>query len=273
MNEKLIKPAKIWYVYVDYTMEEVPRAFYGGKGNDNRIKSNRRNKYWKHIAAKYGHTRTILLSTKDEAYAFEVEIETIYVNKTFEADWPDGSGWGANLTRGGEGSSGWKHSEASNQKNREAHTGKKASEECKQKMSLSHTGEKNYLFGKHLSEETKKLISLNHADVSGENNPMWGHTFSDEHRHNISKALTGKVSPLIGIPLSEEHRHKVSLNHADVSGENNPSSKLREEDVRNILLMIKGGMKYSTIANIFNVTKTAICAIKRNKTWKHISRE
>lgn len=264
---------KIWHVYVDCTTEEVPRAFYVGKGNESRIKTTNRNKYWKRIAAKYGHTRTVLLSTKDEDYAFELEIETIYTHKTFEAAWADGSGFGANFTMGGEGSSGWRHSEESNQRNREAHIGVMPSEETRQKMSISHSGENNYWFGRNLPEETKKLISLNHADVSGENNPMWGETFSDEHRAKISKALTGKKSPLIGIPLSEEHRQKVSLNHADVSGESNPAAKLNEEDVRQILCMIKIGISYSSIAEIFNVTKTTISAIKRNKTWKHITRE
>lgn len=39
-----------------------------------------------------------------------------------------------------------------------------------------------------LSEETKRKISENHADVSGKNNPMYGKSFSMEHRKNISNS-------------------------------------------------------------------------------------
>ena len=45
--------------------------------------------------------------------------------------------------------------------------GKKRSEKTKLRMSIANKG-------KTLSDETKRLISLHHADVSGDNNPMFG---------------------------------------------------------------------------------------------------
>ena len=49
-----------------------------------------------------------------------------------------------------------------------AKSGKKMSIETRKRMSAAQRG-------KVLSEETKRKISLNHADVSGNNNPMYGH--------------------------------------------------------------------------------------------------
>lgn len=55
--------------------------------------------------------------------------------------------------------------------------GKKFSEETKQKMRLKalerfKDPRNNPMYGKRHSDETRKLMSMNHADISGENNPM-----------------------------------------------------------------------------------------------------
>lgn len=68
--------------------------------------------------------------------------------------------------------------------------GKRIPEEIKVKMR------------KPKSEQAKKNMSLNHADVSGENNPMYGKEFSKEHREKISKSLKvkmlGENNPMFG---------------------------------------------------------------------------
>lgn len=78
-------------------------------------------------------------------------------------------------------------------------TGKKRSTEFKQ----NRTGEKNHFYGCKHSEDTRKTMRENHADVSEENNPMYG--------------KKGKDSPTYGKTWgwSEESRRKFS-------GENNP---------------------------------------------------
>ena len=74
-------------------------------------------------------------------------------------------------------------------------------------MSESHTG-------KTVSEETRKKISENHADVSGENHPMYGRT--------------GENHPMYGKHHSEEARKKMS---EAKSGENNPNVKYSLWDI------------------------------------------
>ena len=66
--------------------------------------------------------------------------------------------------------------------------------------------------GKHLSEETKKKLSI---AFKGKNHPFYGKHLTEKHKEKISKKLKNRK-------LSEEHKRKISLNHANVSGKNNP---------------------------------------------------
>ena len=57
--------------------------------------------------------------------------------------------------------------------------------------------------GRPLSTEHKKNISKNHADVNGENNPMYGKKQSARNKEALKKANTGRK-------LSPESRKKIS---------------------------------------------------------------
>ena len=100
--------SRVFFVYVDWTTEVLPRPFYVGKGLIKRTQIRERNQYWCNIAAKYGQRREVVLATRDETFAFEQEKRLIAELGTFE----DGTlgRWGANLTEGGGGSNGWKPS-------------------------------------------------------------------------------------------------------------------------------------------------------------------
>jgi hypothetical protein len=122
------------YVYVDWTLEEVPRPFYVGKGNKRRVgRKTPRNKLHENITNKHGIDRRIEYVTEDEAEALAKECELIAKYKTFYHD-PDG--WGANFTLGGDGVSGstWNHSDEAKEKLRQAHQGKKKTAATKKKM-------------------------------------------------------------------------------------------------------------------------------------------
>ncbi len=73
---------------------------------------------------------------------------------------------GYNLTKGGEGSLGWK-----------------PSKETRKKMSAAHSGEKNHNFGKKHSEETRRKIS---EKAKGRKNPS---------RNLMNLELTGAANP------------------------------------------------------------------------------
>ena len=95
---------------------------------------------------------------------------------------------GYNITKGGEGTNGYKHTE-----------------ETRKNIGKIHKG-------KTLSEETRKKLS---EAMKGKNSPMKGKTHTEETRKKLSEAMKGKT-------LSEETRKKLSESH---KGKNNPSAK------------------------------------------------
>jgi len=90
---------------------------------------------------------------------------------------------GYNMTLGGEGISGWNHTEESNKKNSE-----------------SHKGEKSSWWGKRHSEETKKKLS---KGKKGENNPNYNKHPTKETREKMSKANKGEKNSMYGKRGSE----------------------------------------------------------------------
>jgi len=86
------------------------------------------------------------------------------------------------------------------------------SEKTKRKMSEAHKKIK-------FSEEWKKNIS---KAKKGKKHPMFGKHQTIEWKRKISDALKGKNNPFFGKHLPKETCLKMSLNHADVSGLNNP---------------------------------------------------
>ena len=84
--------------------------------------------------------------------------------------------------------------------------GRKLSEEQKKRLMDINKGKK-------LSEETRRKISENHADVSGEKNPMWGKHRSEEVKEKLREANLGKVcSDEVREKISEKHKGRVPWN-------------------------------------------------------------
>jgi len=111
-----------------------------------------------------------------------------------------------------------------------------------------------------------------------------GKIVSVETREKLRKAFLGKPSPKTKYTKTKRwysvdwsfqkssEQQKVISNKISkkMKGEQNPRSKLTENDVISILKRINGGEKSKDIANIFNVSKHTICAIKYKRIWKHL---
>ena len=76
----------------------------------------------------------------------------------------------------------------------------------------SSRGIYNPNYGKTPSDATKQKMSITRKKMK----------FSDKHRKNLSKSLSGENNPMYGKTHSPETKQKMSKNHPDNSGKNNP---------------------------------------------------
>jgi len=112
-----------------------------------------------------------------------------------------------------------------------------------------------------LTQEHKDKISLNHADVSGDKNPMFGKTHTDEVKQILKDFHTGRTAtPEMKLKMSEKKK-----------GENNNKAKLTEIDVLNIRKYHENKIYTSCeLSILYKVQIPAINKIIKRINWKHI---
>lgn len=258
---------KQFHVYEDWTLEEQPRCFYVGKGDDDRVAKLQRNRHHADVVSLYGHDRRIVLSTLDEVEALDTERQLIIERHTHPKDFAY-NGIGCNRTFGGQGNS-----------------GRIVSEETKAKISASKIGKTpNKVWTQEERDATSKRMSILHK----------GKTISEEHREvlhqrmsdpEIKSAMIEKVTASIQKKYAtSEFRQKIIETRA--RGEAT-ASPLSEEEIRQLRSewelidkTVKGG-KWSGVspsrqfcqkwADLKGVTNQAIYAIVLRKTWKHVT--
>ena len=193
-----------YYIYT-HTRNGETLPFYVGKGFGRRAYSLKaRSKFWKRVA-KYGYTIQIEIPnlSEDEAFQLESEIIKTYGRRDL------GTGCLVNLTDGGEGASGYIHSEETCAKIGRAQKGKTLSEETRKKVAEARKGKTRAPF----SDDHKRKIS----------EAKKGKPRSDEHKRKLSESLKGKPKP----PRSDDHRRKIS----EARKINNAKRKLLKETV------------------------------------------
>ena len=158
----------MFYTYC-HTRKDTNKVFYIGKGKDKRaFSSSRKNAYWKSIVEKHGFNAEILAYWNTEQEAFEHE-------KLLISCFRDMGHKLANMSDGGEGQSGYFHTEESRKKISQKLTGRPKTEEHKKKVIEAR---KNYI----ASEETKKKISKTKT----------GTKISEETKRKMRLAKLGK---------------------------------------------------------------------------------
>jgi hypothetical protein len=185
-----------------------------------------RNQHWKNIVGKTSYDVHILFNDVSYEFAKEKEKEFIELYKRKE----DG-GILCNLTKGGDGVLGIRHTEEARKKMGEPNKGKTISEWHRQRISEFQKGRKH----------------------------------SEESRAKMSKSLLGKG---LGVKASEETRKKMC--ESSKKGESNHASKLTSSDVLEIRRLSSEGMSQRKIAKLFGVAKFTIHSIVKGITWKHL---
>jgi len=151
------------------------------------------NGYLQNSIKKYGKDKFIIEQLYDFGSELEAKTTEIYLIAKFQTNickYRDGNGM--NMTDGGDGIIGLKHTSESKQKISESRLALKFkhSEKTKQKYSEARSGKLNGMFGRTHSKETIELMRFNRGDLSGKNNPMYGRKQSEETKEKIrQKAL------------------------------------------------------------------------------------
>lgn len=194
-----------FYVYMYLDQNNVP--FYIGKGKDIRryvsIHLNTSpNNFLKRKILKLGQMNIkihFLHKNLTEENAFYWERYWIkYIGRRITKEGPL-----CNITEGGEGSSGYKHTNETKRKIGLASARRKRSKETRYKISEANKGKHAHLFGRLVSEETRNKISKSNQ---GHISSLKGIPRSDEVRQKISIAQKGKI-------VSEETKQKMRKSH------------------------------------------------------------
>ena len=189
-----------FFGYKHWTLEDVPRCFYVGKGLRKRPYSDRRSDKWHAIVQRFGLRVEICVGPVTDVEACDWEIRNIVLERTFSNDFRhDVDDIGCNFTAGGDGvrdrnvsadarkrigdaQRGKPKDGVTRKKISDALKGRKLSDETRQKMSQAH-------FGVPLSETNKQNLWINRS-----------RSFSDDHRQNLSLAAKNRKCGLCKLP-------------------------------------------------------------------------
>lgn len=87
--------------------------------------------------------------------------------------------------------------------------------------------------------------------------------------HLNGKGLDNRVTNLKYCTRKENEAHK-DFHGTRLRGEDNPCSKLKNQDVRNIRKLVKIGMPHKKIASRFGISRRYIWEIYKKNRWGHI---
>jgi hypothetical protein len=196
------------YVYRHIRLDK-NEPFYIGIGKLPNYKrayeKQKRNQFWQNIVAKTDYEVEILFDdiSWEEAEKKEIEFISLYGKRD------NGTGCLVNISNGGGGTKGFKHSEEAKRKIGEESRNRKRtprSEETKLKLRLANLGKIGSNAGKSPSKETREKIANTLRGRVGANK---GRKWSEETKRKISE--TKRLNPTCrkNTKVSEETKQKI----------------------------------------------------------------
>lgn len=249
-----------WHVYEDWTLEEIPRCFYVGKGDDGRVLKIKRNPHHSLVSSDLGHRRTVVLTTSDENEALIVERELIQKRHTHPRD-PEYNGIGCNRTLGGQGNSGRIVSEETKKRISEAKRGKTSNKVWTQSERAATAARMSALHkGKKISTEHKEILRTRMA------NPI------------VKNEMIAKISAALHSKYADDPAFHQRVREARV-GSRNSQAVVSEFDVLELRQLwstidstVRGSTKIfcQSHATRLNVTPENVYGIVMRRSWKHL---
>lgn len=229
---------KDYYVY-EYIRLDNNSVFYVGKGKGNRIDImyNRPQHFINIINSDIPIVKYIVCDNLTEEQAHGIECMLIHQYVFEEGYSINIKGFEknkdkfhlTNQTWGGEGTSGFAHSDKTKRKISKNKKGKLCSEETKKKLSESQKRKKGELapwYGRVRSDKTKRKISES----------LKGKKLSEETKKKMSERRKGELHPMYGRTRSEEVRKKIRENRKDkYVGELAPKARLAIVKIDNVV--------------------------------------
>jgi len=217
--------------------------FYVGKGTPERsVRTSYRNPYYKNVVDKHGKKNILkgFIECSSEQIALDLEKGIIKCFKRMGIKL-------TNMTEGGEGISGHKHTKETKriigEASRKTMTGRKASSEARANMSKAATGRLH----------------------------------TDETKEKIRKIVDGRGKGILKGPLPQVTKDKLSAKgikrFSDIA-EREKSSSLTAEVVLKIKqLLAEGRWSQKTIAKECSVGQGTVSRIKQGLRWSHLTLE
>lgn len=186
----------MFYTYIHKKLD-TGEVFYVGKGHGARhVSSHNRNRYWNNTVNKHGFEAVIVERYDSERDALDAEIQLIAKMRSEGVKL-------VNITDGGEGVSGLKHTEESRALMSEKLRGREFTEEHKAKIGVASTGRPKSIeeiessrinrIGAKRTEEQRRRISDGIGDSrKGEKHPMFGRKHSEASKAKMRAARLGK---------------------------------------------------------------------------------
>lgn len=177
-----------------------------GKTEKRAYEKIKRNQFWHNVIAKTDYEVEILFDDLSWKEAGEKEKEFIKLYGKRD----NNSGILVNISDGGDGSLGFRHTKEAKKKIGEESRNRKRtprSAETKEKLRLANLGKVGNRLGSKVSEETKLKLRLANLGKVG---PNKGKPMTEEAKQKMIASKLGKESKLKGTTRSEEIKNKVS---------------------------------------------------------------
>jgi hypothetical protein len=224
------------YIYGDYKFDFEP--IYVGKGKGIRperhfvLYKKYNNRFYSKMSSiiSSGNKPEFILLRSNLSEKESFELERYFINLIGRIE---NGGNLTNLSDGGEGQSGFRHSEKTKRKMSEKRSGRKLkplSDETKLKISISKIGKPSKLkgmsfddrFGTEVSNEIKNKMSKSASEKTGEKNSMYGKKHKESSKEKMSKNRVkkfGEDNPNFGREYKEEEKTFDTWKLTNIDGE------------------------------------------------------